>query len=307
MELPEKRIELVHFQITKNCNLRCLFCGQWGERGFFASVNGEPVGYDEWLAVAKQLKELNPLPKIMLWGGEPLVCPFFDELAECLFSMGFKLQTVTNGTMIHNHSEVLNRCFERIYVSIDGLKDLHNSIRGEGVFEKVSDNLSLIDKCKVTIMTVATPDLDINEFAEYFSEYQIILQTMIALREEEILQYKTWMKNTFDDDATEINSWQGESYVPEVSKLPQNVMFLPHGKNTANKFCLSPFRHIHISWNGNLLYCTDFYDFSAGNIREESILDIFHNGKSEKFREEVMRGRCVTCEHCSWKNNRTFE
>lgn len=307
MKLPQKRIELVHFQITKNCNLRCPFCGQWGGRGFFASANGEAVTFDEWLAAARQLKELNPLPKLMLWGGEPLVCPFFDKLAKCLSEMGFTLQAVTNGTLIHLHSETLNRYFEKIYVSIDGLRELHDSIRGGGVFEKVNENLLLLDKSKVTIMTVATPSLEIEPFAEYFRDYPILLQNLIALNKDEIGKYKKWLKTEFLTEATEIESWEGTGYVPKADELRVNVTYLPHGSAAANPFCLSPFRHIHITWNGNVLYCTDFYDFSAGNIRRDSILSIFNNEKSEKFRKEVMHGRCITCEHCSWKNNTAYE
>ena len=56
--IPEKRIEKVHFQITKQCNLRCPFCGQWGERGFFAKANGASLSIEDWLAVAKELEKL---------------------------------------------------------------------------------------------------------------------------------------------------------------------------------------------------------------------------------------------------------
>lgn len=299
--IPEKRIEKVHFQITKLCNLRCPFCGQWGERGFFASANGSPLSLKEWISVAEQLEKLSPKPTITLWGGEPLSCAFFDTLAERLFSMGFKLEIITNGTMIDEHIDVINRCIDKIYVSVDGLKKLHDSIRGEGVFDKVTENLRLLDKSKVRIMTVATPQLDIEKFAGYFSEYKILLQTLIALSAEEIQQYKAWMKSAFDITATEIDSWLGEGYTPKIGKLPENVTFIPHGDE--DTFCLSAYRHIHIAWNGNLLYCTDFYDFSAGNVREYSVDELFNNERSEKYRQEIRAGNCPTCNHCSWKNN----
>jgi len=77
----EKRLELVHFQITRRCNLRCYFCGQWGKKGFFSDASGEEMTLQNWQSLALEIKEsFNPLPRIILWGGEPLVCPFFDEL-----------------------------------------------------------------------------------------------------------------------------------------------------------------------------------------------------------------------------------
>lgn len=299
--IPEKRIEKVHFQITKQCNLRCPFCGQWGQHGFFAAANGTALSMDEWIDVARQLEKLPEKPVIILWGGEPLFSPFFDELAKELFNMGFTLEIITNGTMIDQHTEAIRRYISKVYVSIDGLEKLHDSIRGEGVFEKVTQNLKLLEKEKVRIMTVATEKLNISDFAEYFKDYKILLQTLIALDESEINCYKDWMKNTFDIEATEIDSWKGKSFVPKINHLPTNVTFIPHGN--ADVVCLSAYKHIHIAWNGNLLYCTDFYDFSAGNIRESSVIDIFNNEISEKYRKEILNGNCPTCNHCSWKNN----
>ena len=299
--IPEKRIEKVHFQITKQCNLRCPFCGQWGQHGFFAAANGEQLSLSEWLNIAKEFEKLPEKPTIILWGGEPLFSPFFDELALNLYDMGFTLEMITNGTMLDEHIDIIKKCISKVYVSIDGLEELHDSIRGKGVFEKVTRNIRLIDREKVRIMTVATPKLEINSFADYFSEYQILLQTLIALNKDEVELYKEWMKNAFDIDATEIESWQGEGYVPETGNLPKNVTFIPHGDEKAS--CLSAYHHVHVAWNGNVLYCTDFYDFSAGNIRDSSVIDIFNNELSEKYRTEIAKGNCPTCNHCSWKNN----
>ena len=297
----EKRIEKVHFQITKLCNLRCPFCGQWGEHGFFSTANGNPLTLDEWLYLAKQLEKLPQKPDITLWGGEPLCSPFFDELAKALYNMGFRLNIITNGTMIDAHAEAINKYIDKIYVSIDGLKELHDSIRGKGVFEKVTENLKLLKKDNIRIMTVATKELDIEGFARYFCEYKILLQTLIALSSDEIQDYKRWLKDSFGIHAAEIDAWLGEGYTPKITSLPENVTFIPHGATEA--FCTSSYRHVHIAWNGNLLYCTDFYDFSAGNVRESPIEEIFNNELSERYRGEISEGNCPTCQHCSWKNN----
>lgn len=306
----KKQIELVHFQITKNCNLRCHFCGQWGGKGFFSSANGVALSMEEWMDCARQLKELSPVPKIILWGGEPLMCPFFDMLSEALFQMGFKLQLVTNGTLLNEHVQTVSRCFEKLYVSIDGLAEYHNSIRGKGVFERVTRNLTMIPKERVEIMTVATEGLQIEPFADYFRHYPILLQTLISFNQKEIEDYQRWFRQVFQGEASDIESWLGEGYVPDksvIDTLPENITFMAHGKAAKNRYCLSPFRHIHISWNGNVMYCTDFYDFSAGNVRNGKMIDIFHNQRSEIFRREIVKGRCAACSHCSWRNNQTFE
>lgn len=57
------------------------------------------------------------------------------------------------------------------------------------------------------------------------------------------------------------------------SKYRFPVRYLPHKSNASH--CLSPFRHIHVAWNGNVLYCTDFYDFAAGNAKHNDIIAIY--------------------------------
>ena len=37
-------LQLVHFQITRSCNLRCWFCGQWGKQGFLRDDGGKALG-----------------------------------------------------------------------------------------------------------------------------------------------------------------------------------------------------------------------------------------------------------------------
>ena len=54
--MMERKIEQVHFQITRNCNLRCPFCGQWGKKGFFAGGCGDEMSFGEWESVIKQLE-----------------------------------------------------------------------------------------------------------------------------------------------------------------------------------------------------------------------------------------------------------
>jgi len=296
----EKSIKLIHFQITKRCNLRCSFCGQWGEKGFFSKAKGDEMSFSDWLKVISCLKEQEIRPTIMLWGGEPLLCEYFDELVYELKKSKFKLEIVTNGTFIDRKAEILSENFEKIYISVDGLETLHDSIRGKGVFEKVSGNIRLLPKEKITIMTVATPTLDIFEFADYFREYKILLQTMIFMTRDEIKQYKDWFKESFGYDATEIDSWEGKGFIPEYTRLPLNVELRRHCEGDAHH-CMSPFSHIHIAWNGEVMYCTDFYDFSAGNVKNENLIDLWNNEKSEKFRSEIMSGNCITCNHCSWR------
>ena len=142
MFFPE--IVSMHFQLTGRCNLKCIFCGQ--QNGMFEGKNREELPYEKWIAIAEEVRNLGSRPEIILWGGEPLLYSRFDELAEHLHRMGFELGIVTNGTLADRHADLLNNAFKTIYISLDGNAEYHNRIRGNGVFEKVSDNLELLKK-----------------------------------------------------------------------------------------------------------------------------------------------------------------
>ena len=172
-------------------------------------------------------------------------------------------------------------------------------------------------------MTVLTYELleRIEELPQAFGELlpsQVILHDLIYMTDKEINDYCAWFKKCFNSEAKDILSWRSnipdgyqtlkKNAVEKLKKINTDVKFIhsEHGEKIGEKFCLSPFRHIHVAWNGNVMYCTDHYDFSAGNVRYNDIMEIFNNELSEKFRYEIYNGNCLTCRHCSWKNNKNF-
>ena len=317
----ENIIKQVHFQLTRSCNLRCSFCGQWGKKGFFADSSGEEMTLSDWMRIIDELEEYRKKsgisPVVTLWGGEPLVSPCFDEIARELKNRGFSLELITNGTRINEHKDVIKSCIDRVYVSLDGDRKTHNAIRGEGVFEKVRVNLIELEHTNVTVMSVITPSMieGIDEFLEELKGIGIknlFLQNMIGLTLDEIENYKMWMKSTFGIDAKEIEAWETSGNIDFTKLLGDRLQHInlddvpfeiSHKKHTDDKkiICKSPFSHAHIAWNGNVLFCTDFYDFSAGNVKEETLENIFSNEKSEMFRREIENSNCITCNHCSWR------
>ncbi len=321
----ENKLELVHFQITKNCNLRCWFCGQWGKKGFFSDASGAAMTLDDWKEIIRQLADYRDQsgtsPDIMLWGGEPLVCPFFAELVHALRNNGFRLGMVTNGILIDRYADILKNEFHHIYVSIDGDRETHDKIRGKGVFDMVAHNLELLrgGRAKISIMSVISQDSlpILHQLPEILGELncdEIILQEMIYLTSQEAEDYAAWLNKEFGQTASEIFSWVGTG-VGETQKAAaisdvlsrtysKPVTYLPHG--AASTYCKSPYSHAHIAWNGNVIYCTDFYDFSAGNVKQNNLMDIFENEISQHYREEISKGNCATCNHCSWKNSEHF-
>jgi len=202
-------IRAVHFQLTGRCNLNCRFCGQ--SKGMLACEGGElPVEF--WLRCAN---EIEPDAAITFWGGEPLLYPGFEELAARLSGSGHPFEIVTNGTLIARHAETLRRHFDRIFVSIDGPRELHDAVRGEGVFDRVKAALPLLDgrRGKLVFLTTVS-DTNADRMAELPDELadlkpdRIVLQQLMYLSGKEIEAYRAYSRARFNCDYPELEAWR---------------------------------------------------------------------------------------------------
>lgn len=277
------------------------------------------MSVSEWESIIRQLEAYREKTgeniRITLWGGEPLVSPHFDYLLIMLKEKKFYTEIITNGVLLSAHKDAVRRCADRLYVSIDGPEAVHDAIRGKGIYKKVTSALKEMAHPNVTVMSVITQPLlsSLPEFLDSLGSLGIsdlFLQDMIALSKDEIREYKAWLKADFNIDARNIDSWENypdcDLAVLRKIDIGKYNYTITHKMHTADCgiHCRSPFEHIHVAWNGEVLYCTDFYDFSAGNIRNDTLENIFLNEKSEKYREGIVNNKSTTCRHCSWRTNR---
>lgn len=322
------RLDLVHMQLTRKCNLNCWFCGQKNFKLYKADETDAYMNLNDWKRVINSLADYRDKtgirPSIMLWGGEPLLYKDFEEIVLYIHKLKFPLGMVTNGTLLDKYRDLCKLAFDRIYISVDGPAEIHDAIRGQGVYEKVKENMLCLKGGPVLVnMAVLTSKVRkcIKWLLDSFTLLQpdeVILQEMIGLNKEEITNYKSWLFDAFGLKAVEIDAWESDIYYDPVRQkneclsqienlsYPFKIIYLPHGTEARNKFCLSPFRHVSIQWNGEVSFCTDFTDFSAGNVKKADIQVIFKSKMADKFRREVEQGKCITCNHCSWKNNTEF-
>jgi len=118
---------VANYEITSRCNLNCEHC-YWRK-----SINsGDELSDDQWREVFIEHKSRG-VTFAFLTGGEPALRLNVIDIADRIFN---GLAIASNGVIkIPDH---INR---RIFISIDGPKDVHNRIRDADVFEKVLSNI----------------------------------------------------------------------------------------------------------------------------------------------------------------------
>src|SRR5215213_7301487 len=125
---------------TEACNLRCPFCNQWGENGYFFDGVRRVQHMDEQ-ALANLMRALSPRDfLISVHGGEPFVYKHIHTLLDLLREQQFDVIFSTNGTLLKSHLQQLAQIRNLMFLlSIDGDEQTHDKIRGKGTFKAARD------------------------------------------------------------------------------------------------------------------------------------------------------------------------
>ena len=116
--------------IINVCNLHCEHCYWWLNR-----KENEELTVEQWKKVIDEKFKKNHVFMITLVGGEPTLRPDIIEL----FAKEFPKRTciVSNGTFpIKRYKGVYF-----YWISIDGTKEIHDKIRGQGAWDKTRKNV----------------------------------------------------------------------------------------------------------------------------------------------------------------------
>ncbi|HOV64070.1 MAG TPA: radical SAM protein [Spirochaetia bacterium] len=145
-------LSLMYFRLTPLCNLRCLMCGQRGDKGVlkgsFAVEESKKVLPFE--AYKKLVDEVAPKkPTVYLWGGEPFLYPDLFPLVRYMIDSGLVVSVNTNGTLLEKNAErVVAERWHSIFVSLDGFEEVNDRIRGTGSYKRVVEGFKAINREK---------------------------------------------------------------------------------------------------------------------------------------------------------------
>ncbi len=124
-ETPSLRYLMV--EITERCNLRCLHC-------YLGEVGSREMDLDTFRAVATSFAEIGGL-RLIVTGGEPLLHSDFEGINETVAGLPCRSILATNGTLLTD-TIAADLNFHEVQISLDGMGDSHDALRGEGSFER---------------------------------------------------------------------------------------------------------------------------------------------------------------------------
>ena len=130
---------------TEACNLRCPFCNQWGENGYFLSGVRHATHMDEQ-GLVRLMRALSPRDSLIsVHGGEPFAYKHTTTLLRLLRERQFDVMFSTNGTLLTPHLEALAQVRNLAFLlSIDGDEETHDRVRGKGTFARAHEAMAAL-------------------------------------------------------------------------------------------------------------------------------------------------------------------
>ncbi|MDA8083137.1 MAG: radical SAM protein [Nitrospiraceae bacterium] len=140
--------------ITNTCNLKCSHCYWWKEE------RPAELDDDEMVAFMKGLRKKG-MTAAIIYGGEPMLRPLMCEAASRIFDHPL---IFTNGTQGFSAIDA------QWILSLDGTRDIHDSIRGSGAYDCSVANLRKAPRRPVVHMTITRQNRhNLEEFLEELS------------------------------------------------------------------------------------------------------------------------------------------
>ncbi len=146
-------------KVTTRCNLRCKHCPWW-------KWDVKDVGTEKWYEALRKARKQGVI-HLILEGGEPTVRKDINKIISYAKKLGMLVMMITNGT-----NDLSRYQPDNFWISIDGVGDVHDDLRGKGVFERVVRNIKANPKVrKMVLCTISKTNVhQLEDITAYFSD-----------------------------------------------------------------------------------------------------------------------------------------
>jgi len=318
----ETRPVYIIFYITARCNYRCKMCFYWRE---IESAGRDELDLEE---IGKISKNFGKLLQLSLTGGEPFLRDDLPEICR-IFARNNRPNYITiptNASMPGRIRDLTEKIltenpgtFFRIPLSLDGLREEHNAIRGnKDAFDNVLKTYKELNVLKKRFDNLI---LDIN--AAYSSYNEDKIESTIGFVEKNLdidnLSITLVRGNVKDEEAKEISVENYERIIKKLMSLDKHRELRPLSAiirasveltwEVARKTlrhnrmiipCLAGRRLVIISEKGDVFPC-EILNAKMGNLREADydIRKIICSAQAKKILSEIRNKQCYCTFECA--------
>ncbi|MBX9767102.1 MAG: SPASM domain-containing protein, partial [Bdellovibrionales bacterium] len=266
-------------------------------------------------------------------GGEPTLYPQFAEVARILKRKRRFAITCTNGTRLHQFSDVIDENpFLTFLISLDGIESVNDRIRGKGVYQKVTQNIRRIKSEMKNPPYIGVQftvgDRNVSSLLHFCEEMEdlgvdwVLLNPTWFVSSQQGQAYKTVMEKEFGVSPTSHEGYmhnqnfdhrifqeqvgmvlkrkwrmQISSYLKTEEEI-KNFYERP-GQPVSNSFCYKQWMRMDISPSGDVHACSLYPDYKIGDLKTASVPDVWNSQASTDFRNFRIKNVLPICSNCS--------
>lgn len=287
----------LQWHITQACDLRCRHCYDRSERS--------PMTLDQGIRILDDVRsfcrERHVTKAVSFTGGNPFLYPQFPELYRAASERGFSISILGNPTAREKIEHLISIQKPSYFqVSLEGLPEQNDFIRGEGHFQRVLGFLTVLRELDVFSMVMLTLTKDnmkeiiplagiLNGYADRFHFNRL---SMVGEGAHLILPDKEEYRIFLDsyEEATRKYSFLG---------LKDNMLSILQFQKGRDPFggcttfgCGAAFNFLAVLSDGEVHACRKFPS-PVGNVFRQSIGEIYDSPEAQRYR----RG-CSACHGC---------
>jgi radical SAM protein with 4Fe4S-binding SPASM domain len=307
--VPILKLQSLQVEVSSACNLECPQC--------FSNIPGHKTGMLKKELWDEKIKPVLPqLRDIYLVGiGEPLLCKDFFYFVGDSVKNNVKVHTTSNLQLVDEGiaEKLVTSGIEELSFSCDGAtKETYEKIRVNGSFEKLKENLRLINKYKQLYQST-TPRLILNfgglkanivelplivKLAKEFNISSIIAYHDVIyvdkLKEESLYHYQQLSDENFFEAKLLADKMGIDMFLPGLFSEP-----IKH--NAKGIYCSYPYAHLWIYSDGRVgPCCMDFPDrFVLGDLKEATLEEVWNSKPILNLRKQLTTAPSYTCKYCT--------
>ena len=307
------------FEVTPRCNLDCKMC--------YYTKEGKELSLESiHLIFADKLKPFH-FKSCYIAGAEPFMRDDLKEICKIINDQNIEVTVQTNGTFITEPLlRELKPFISRIDVSVDGLPETHNAIRGmQGAFNKTIDGIKICQKLGIDVIVNT---LILNENLEELEELIALLATLeiknidlslvmhsnedeiavtskiSGLEESEIytaksdaLLYKESQAKIKERISCILKSHDFVTISPSILVSDFNALYDGTIREYRKLSCCA-FWNVRIAPDGSIIHCPIIRK-SFGNLQETPLREIWNSGEFREFRKTLLLNNLLPiCKRC---------
>ncbi len=284
----------VSFELSSRCNLNCPQCDVGNN---LTNRKNNFINYKDYCKIMNEIGN-TLLDAIFYFQGEPLLNKNFSKYISYAKQYNIYTITSTNAQLIDKNIaiNIVKSGLDRIIISIDGTtQEVYEKYRKGGSLKKCIEAIELLKEVKKELKS-KTPCIEAQFIVFRFNEHQINefkqLTRNLKVNKISIKSAQIYSPNENFDIIPTINKYSRYHKINNEWKIKKNY----------SKTCFRAWYGMVVSVDGNILPCC--FDKQEkhiyGNIKEDSIENIWKNKKANDFRNILLNNRsyiniCTNC------------